>query len=190
MSPRVGVVALQGAFAAHLAVLDRLGVDGVALRRPGDLVGCDALIWPGGESTTMSKLAVSSGMFDTVAERLAEGLPALGTCAGLIMFASTIDDGRSDQRCFGAIDAEIRRNAYGRQIDSFHVDLDVRGLDAPFFATFIRAPRVERVGAGVEVLASLDGHAVALRDGAVMATTFHPELGGDDRFHRLFLERA
>lgn len=185
----IGVLALQGAFGAHRHMLERLGARTVAVRQPKHLSGIDALVIPGGESTTMSKLAVSTGLFDPLAEMLASGTPAFGTCAGAIMLATHIADGRSDQRDFETLDIDVRRNGYGRQIDSFETDVEVVGLDAPFHATFIRAPIIERTGPGVQVLARVGQNAVFVREGAVMATTFHPELGADDRLHRLFLDQ-
>jgi pyridoxal 5'-phosphate synthase pdxT subunit len=147
-------------------------------------------VLPGGESTTMSMLLESSGLFDPVAERLAAGLPAFGTCAGMILLGTEILDGRSDQRCFGAIDVSVRRNAFGRQVDSFETDLTVDGVDEPVHATFIRAPFVERTGPAVEVLATVDGHPVLCRQGSVLVAAFHPELGHDTRLHELFLEQV
>ena len=191
---KVGVLALQGDVGEHVAVLADLGVDPVAVRRPEDLAGVDALVLPGGESTTMSLLLESSGLRPAVAERLSSGLPALGTCAGMILLAAEVLDGRPDQRCFGAIDIAVRRNAFGRQIDSFETDLDVLGTGGgPVHAVFIRAPVVERAGAAVEVLSSVameDGcvRPVVCRQGPVMVTAFHPELTGDPRVHELFLK--
>ena len=184
----IGVLALQGAFAAHQRMLEGLGASTIAVRQPKHLDGVDALVIPGGESTTMSKLAVSTGLFQPISERLAAGMPAFGTCAGAIMLATHIADGRADQRDFETLDIDVRRNGYGRQIDSFETEIDVDGLDAPFHATFIRAPIIERTGDGVQVLAAVGDNAVFVRAGAVMATTFHPELGADDRLHRLFLD--
>jgi len=188
--PAVGVLALQGAFAAHARVLAELNADPVEVRGPADLGALDALVLPGGESTTMSMLLESSGLFDPLADRLAEGLPVLGTCAGMILLATEVLDGRSDQRSFGAVDLAVRRNAYGRQVDSFEADLRVEGLDAPFHAVFIRAPGVERVGPDVEVLAFHEGRAVLLRHGSVTVASFHPELSGDLRLHERFLQEV
>jgi pyridoxal 5'-phosphate synthase pdxT subunit len=184
---RVGVLALQGATQRHLAALDQLGADPVLVRTPGDLDGVEALVVPGGESTTMSMLLDSSGLRAPVADRLAAGMPAFGTCAGMILLATDVLDGRPDQRSLGAIDLVVRRNAFGRQRDSFEADLDVTGLDDPFHAVFIRAPVVEEVGDGVEVLAEVDAGPVLCRAGAIMVASFHPELGGDARLHDLFL---
>jgi pyridoxal 5'-phosphate synthase pdxT subunit len=185
---KVGVLALQGAFARHVGVLDALGVAAAEVRTPAALDDVDALVLPGGESTTMSMLLESSGLFAPIAERLAGGMPALGTCAGMILLGAGILDGRADQRCFGAVDIDVRRNAFGRQIDSFETDLDVSDLeDGPLHAVFIRAPFVERVGADVDVLATVDGHAVLCRQGPVVVAAFHPELGDDTRLHELFV---
>ncbi len=185
---KVGVLALQGAFAAHARTLRALGAEPQEVRQPGDLAGVDALIMPGGESTTMSMLLDSSGLRAPIATRIAEGLPVFGTCAGLILLAAVVLDGRADQSSFGVLDVDVRRNAFGRQVDSFEADLDVAGFDAPFHGVFIRAPVVERAGSDVEVLASLRDTPVLVRQGAVLAASFHPELSGDDRVHELFLE--
>jgi 5'-phosphate synthase pdxT subunit len=187
---KVGVLALQGAFARHAAVLRGLGVEPAEVRTAAQLADVDALVLPGGESTTMSMLLESSGLFEPVADRLAGGMPAFGTCAGMILLGADILDGRADQRCFGAIDIAVRRNAFGRQVDSFETELDVRGFDAAFHATFIRAPFVERAGPEVEVLARVDGHPVLCRQGATMVAAFHPELGADARLHELFIEQV
>jgi 5'-phosphate synthase pdxT subunit len=188
-APRVGVLALQGAFALHCRALERLGAAAAEVRTAAELSAVDALILPGGESTTMSKLLVAMDLFDPVAERLAAGMPALGTCAGMILLAREVLDGRADQRSFGAIDISVRRNAFGRQVDSFEADLDVTGLpEAPLHAVFIRAPVVEAVGPGVEILAQVEqGRPVACRQGTVLVTSFHPELSPDLRVHELFL---
>jgi 5'-phosphate synthase pdxT subunit len=187
---KVGVLALQGAVGAHAAMLQRLGAAPVEVRTPEDLAGVDALVMPGGESTTMSLLLDSSGLREPLAERLAEGLPTFGTCAGMILLAEDVLDGRPDQRSFGAIDLAVRRNAFGRQVDSFEVDLTVKHLpggDRTFPAVFIRAPFVERAGEAVEVLAEVDGHPVLCRQGPVLVAAFHPELTADARLHELFL---
>jgi 5'-phosphate synthase pdxT subunit len=188
---KVGVLALQGASARHASMLARLGARPVTVRSPADLDGVGALVLPGGESTTMSMLLESSGLFAPVAEALDAGLPALGTCAGMILLGRDILDGRPDQRCFGAIDIGVRRNAFGRQVDSFEADIAVDGLDgAPVHAVFIRAPWVEEVGADVEVLATVEGQPVLCRQGPVLAAAFHPELGDDPRLHELFLHEV
>ena len=158
------------------------------MRRSEHLAGVDALVIPGGESTTISMLLERAELFEPVADRLEEGMPALGTCAGMILLGAEIVDGRPDQRSFGAIDITVRRNGYGRQVDSFDADLDVVGFDAPFPASFIRAPVVERVGDGVDVLAEVDGRPVLCASGPVLVASFHPELSDDLRIHRRFLE--
>jgi 5'-phosphate synthase pdxT subunit len=187
-SVRVAVLALQGAFRAHVQRLADLGVDAVEARLPCDLSDVDGLVMPGGESTTMSNLLASSGLFDEVKARVSDGLPVFGTCAGLILLATEVLDGRPDQRSFGALDATVRRNGYGRQLDSFETDLAVEGLDAPFHGVFIRAPRVESVGPAVDVLTDHQGDPVLLRQGRVMAAAFHPELTNDGRLHAAFVE--
>lgn len=188
MTPTVGVLALQGAFAAHIAVLHELGVRAVEVRSVEQLEGVDALVVPGGESTTISMLLERSGMLEPLRDRVTAGLPVLGTCAGMILFASEICDGRPDQHALGALDMSVTRNGYGRQIDSFEADLEIDGFDTPFHAVFIRAPVVERVGDDVEVLARVDGHPVLCCQGPVMVTAFHPELSDDTRIHRRWLD--
>lgn len=183
---RIGVLALQGAFAAHAAMVESIGHPVTEVRVPEDLLHVDALILPGGESTTMSYLLESSGLFEPIEERLAEGMPAFGTCAGMILLAKSIADGTSDQRSFGAIDIDVRRNAYGRQVDSFETAIAIQGLDEPFHAMFIRAPQVVRCGSSVSVLAALDEDVVFARSGSVFVASFHPELTDDDALHRLF----
>ncbi len=187
---KVGVLALQGAFARHSEVLTGLGAVPLEVRTPGDLDAVDAMVVPGGESTTMSMLLDSSGLRPSLAERLADGLPVLGTCAGMILLAVRVTDGRDDQRSFGAIDIDVRRNGYGRQVDSFEDQLSVTGLDGPFHGVFIRAPVVERIGSDVEVLATVDGVPVLCREGAVLVSSFHPEMSGDGRIHERFLDLA
>lgn len=187
MQPLVGVLALQGAFVAHERALRAVGVATQQVRTPQQLAAVQALVMPGGESTTMSKLLVSSGLFEALAARLADGFPVFGTCAGMILLADEVLDGRPDQRSFAAIDVSVRRNGYGRQVDSFEQDLDVTGLDGHFHAVFIRAPKVERVGAGVDVLAEHEGVPVLLRSGSVTVASFHPELTPDARLHQQFL---
>ncbi|MGH9282765.1 MAG: pyridoxal 5'-phosphate synthase glutaminase subunit PdxT [Acidimicrobiales bacterium] len=187
---KVGVLALQGDVAEHSSALAECGAHVVEVRSPGDLAAVDGLVLPGGESTTISMLLERSGLFDPLASRLAEGMPAFGTCAGMILLAADVLDGRPDQRSFAAIDVGVRRNAFGRQVQSFEAALDVAGLPGagPFDAVFIRAPAVERVGPSVEVLAAVDGRPVLCRQGPVLAAAFHPELSGDLRLHRLFLD--
>jgi 5'-phosphate synthase pdxT subunit len=185
---KVGVLALQGAFREHREVLDALGVEAIEVRTPAELGALDALILPGGESTTMSQLLDSSGVRAPLADLLADGLPVLGTCAGMILLARAVVDGRPDQESFGAIDVAVRRNAYGRQRDSFEAELVVDGLPGGSFpGVFIRAPRIESVGGRVEVLASHEGVPVVAREGSVVVTSFHPELSGDLRLHEWFL---
>lgn len=186
--PTIGVLALQGAVTPHLDILRSLGATTLEVRTPEELAQVDALVLPGGESTTMSRLLFLNLLTDPLAERLAGGMAVLGTCAGMILLASEVLDGRPDQRTFGAIDIAVRRNAFGRQVDSFEADLDIDGIDGPpVHAVFIRAPFVERVGAGVEVLASVGGHPVCCRQGPVVVTAFHPELADDPRIHESFL---
>jgi 5'-phosphate synthase pdxT subunit len=186
---KVGVLALQGAFARHAACLEAAGADAVPVRTPAHLASVDALVLPGGESTTMSMLLESSELLEPVAERLADGLPALGTCAGMILLGAEVLDGRTDQRCFGAIDIAVRRNAFGRQVDSFEADLVLADdPDRPFHAVFIRAPVVERAGHAVEVLADVDGRPVLCRQGPITVAAFHPELSDDLRIHARFLK--
>lgn len=184
----IGVLAMQGAFADHARVLERLGARTRLVRTEADLEGLDGLVLPGGESTSMQILLERMGLWEPVRQRVLGGLPALGTCAGMILLSTRITDGRAGQRSFGALPLTVRRNGYGRQVDSFEAPLRVAGLDGPDFpGIFIRAPLVEDAG-GAEVLSTLDGHPVAVRQGRVMALGFHPELSGDDRLHRLFLE--
>jgi 5'-phosphate synthase pdxT subunit len=186
---KVGVLALQGAFREHREVLDALGVEAVEVRVPQALDGVEALVLPGGESTTISKLLVTSQLLDPLRARLADGMPTLATCAGLIVLAHDVLDGRDDQQLLDVIDVTVRRNGYGTQLQSFEADLDVRGLTGGAFpGVFIRAPLVERVGQRVAVLAEHDHHPVLIRDGHVWGSTFHPELSGDLRLHQRFLE--
>ena len=189
MPPVIGVLALQGAFAAHAESLRRCGAVTHEVRTPADLAGVDALVMPGGESSTMSQLLESSGLFAAVSARIGEGMPVFGTCAGMILLASEVLDGRADQKCFGAIDISVRRNAYGRQVDSFEADIDadIDTAEGTFHGVFIRAPRIERVGPGVETIGSLHGEPVLVRSGNVLAASFHPELAGDDRLHGYFV---
>jgi len=189
---KVGVLALQGAAGLHVEALRALGAEAVEVRTPGELAGVDALVLPGGESTTMSMLLGSSGLMSPLAERLAGGMPVLGTCAGMILLATDVVDGRADQRCFGTVDITVRRNAFGRQVDSFEADLDVRPAGAEieggsFHAVFIRAPVIEAAGPDVEVWATVDGRPVLARQGGAVVASFHPELTDDLRLHRLFL---
>ena len=192
---QVGVLALQGDVREHARALTELGATASEVRTPSDLEAVDMLVIPGGESTTMSLLLQSSELMGPLTERLRAGMPAFGTCAGMILLSSEIVDGRPDQQGLGAIDISVRRNAFGRQVDSFETDLDVAGLDGTFHAVFIRAPAVERVGPNVEVLATVaDGtgeiRPVLCRQGPVMVAAFHPELSSDSRLHREFLRTA
>jgi 5'-phosphate synthase pdxT subunit len=189
-TPTVGVLALQGDVREHLAALTATGVHAVTVRRPAELAAVDGLVIPGGESTTMSNLAVAFGLLEPLRERVRAGMPAYGSCAGMIMLADKILDGRDDQETVGGIDMTVRRNAFGRQNDSFEAAVEIAGVPGgPVEGVFIRAPWVESVGAGVEVLATLpDGPVVAVRQGNLLATSFHPELTGDHRVHRLFVE--
>ncbi len=187
---KVGLLALQGAIGPHRDVLGALGVATIDVRTPEQLADADALVVPGGESTTMSKLLETSGLAAPLRERLAAGMAAFGTCAGMIVLARTVLDGRADQHSYDAIDIAVRRNAFGRQVDSFEADLAIAGLDDPFHAVFIRAPFVEEVGPDVEVLAAVDGHPVLCRQGRVMVSAFHPELTADRRLHEQFLAIA
>ena len=196
-SPRVGVFALQGDVREHLAVLESLGARALGVRRVSELEQCDALVIPGGESTTMFKLARTFDLFEPIRQRIKEGLPVLGTCAGMIMLAERVVDGTADQETLGGLDITVRRNAFGRQVDSFETELAFTGVEGPVHAVFIRAPWVEGVGQDVEVLARVGtgpaaGRIVAVRQGSLMATSFHPEVDGPDgsdlRIHRLFVD--
>lgn len=187
----IGVLALQGDVREHLAALAECDVIARPVRRPEELASVDGLIIPGGESTTISKLAQIFDVFDPIQQRIKEGMPVYGSCAGMIMLADRVLDGRPDQRSFGGIDMTVRRNAFGRQVDSFEAPVNLDG--APFPAVFIRAPWVEAVEAGVEVLGRVedgpvDGKIVAVRQGHLLATSFHPELTGDLRVHQLFAD--
>jgi 5'-phosphate synthase pdxT subunit len=186
--PVVGVLALQGDVREHLVALAGLGVTARPIRRATELSGLDGIVIPGGESTTICRLLDVFDLWAPLAARLQDGLPAFGSCAGMIVLATEILDGRPDQRPLGAIDIVVRRNAFGRQVDSFESDLEITGIDGgPVRGVFIRAPWVERTGPGVTVLASVGEHPVAVRQGNVLATSFHPEVSGDDRLHELFL---
>ena len=188
--PRVGVLALQGDVREHLAALRDAGADAISVRRRDELETVDGLVIPGGESTTMSHLLRELDLLEPLRARLADGLPAYGACAGMILLASEILDAGVVGReavPLGGINITVRRNAFGRQVDSFEGDVAFSGFDEPVYGIFIRAPWVERVGSGVEVLASAAGHPVAVRQGRVLATAFHPEMTGDRRIHRLFV---
>jgi 5'-phosphate synthase pdxT subunit len=193
-APVVGVLAVQGDVREHLAALAAAGVAVRTVRRPAELDGLSGIVLPGGESTTIDKLTRAFELREPLRERLAAGLPAYGSCAGMILLADRLVDAATGQQTFGGIDMTVRRNAFGRQIESFEEDLDVAGLDGgPVRAVFIRAPWVEQVGDGVEVLATLrggpfPGRIVAVRQGNLLATSFHPEITGDHRVHRLFVD--
>jgi len=186
--PRISVLAVQGAVTEHEAALADVGARSCRVRSAADLEGLDGLVIPGGESTTFGLVAGESGLLDALRARVDAGLPVFGTCAGMILLADTILDGRPDQIALNAIDIVVRRNGYGRQVDSFETDVEVTGFDRPFHAVFIRAPRIERTAADVEVLARHDGDPVLVRRGNVLAASFHPELTSDDRVHRLFAD--
>jgi pyridoxal 5'-phosphate synthase pdxT subunit len=188
--PRVGVLALQGDVREHARVLKDLGADVSLVRRPAELSAVDGLVIPGGESSVMDKLARAFGLREPIRSAIADGLPVYGTCAGLILLAERITDGIAGQQTFGGLDVTVRRNAFGSQAESFEVDLDVPVLGDPVVhAVFIRAPLVERAGAGVETLATLpDGRIVAVRQRALLGTAFHPEVTGEHRFHSVFLD--
>jgi 5'-phosphate synthase pdxT subunit len=189
----VGVLALQGDFREHIAALAECGVEAIPVKHLSEINAIDALILPGGESTTIAKLARTFGLFDRIVERIHAGLPTYGSCAGMILLADRIEGTAVGQESFGGIDITVRRNAFGRQVDSFEADLNMEGITAPAIrAVFIRAPWVEQVGVDVEVLASVEFngelHPVAVRQGNLLATSFHPEITGDNRVHRYFIE--
>jgi 5'-phosphate synthase pdxT subunit len=181
--PACGVLALQGDVREHTAALRALGVAVAEVRTPADLARVDGLVIPGGESTTMSHLVLRAGLDEPLAERLAGGMPVLGTCAGMILLARDVLDGRPDQIAFGVLDATVRRNGYGRQNESFEADLVLAGDDVPLHGVFIRAPVIDDLGPRVEVLATHGGRPVLVADGPVTACSFHPELSGDVRVH-------
>jgi pyridoxal 5'-phosphate synthase pdxT subunit len=192
-SPTIGVFALQGDVREHLRALRELGVDAIPVRRPAELEACDGLVLPGGESTTMAKLARTFDLFEPLQKRIRGGMPTFGTCAGMIMLADRVEGGTTDQETLGGLDITVRRNAFGRQVDSFEGDLAFAGLDERVHAVFIRAPWVEQAGPGVEVLARVNageaaGRIVAVRQGPLMATSFHPEVDSDGRIHQLFVD--
>jgi 5'-phosphate synthase pdxT subunit len=197
-TPTIGVLALQGDVREHVRVLGDLGVDAITVRRPAELEVCEGLVVPGGESTTMAKLARTFELFEPLQKRIRGGMPTFGTCAGMIMLAERVEDGTADQETLGGLDITVRRNAFGRQVQSFESELDFAGLDEPVHAVFIRAPWVEEIGPGVEVLARVDagrevepgaaGRIVAVRQGNLMATSFHPEVDSDGRVHQVFVD--
>jgi 5'-phosphate synthase pdxT subunit len=182
---RVGVLALQGDVREHRILLDKLDVESVAVKRPEQLEDIDGLVIPGGESTTIGKMAVRFGLLDPLRSAIRDGMPVYGTCAGMILLAGSLTEG--DQPLVGGLDVLVRRNAFGRQNESFESSVDIAGLDKPFHAVFIRAPWIEKIGDEVEVLATIDSHPVMVRQHAIMASSFHPELTGDGRIHQMFL---
>lgn len=189
----IGVLALQGDVREHLHALQRLGVRAMPVRRVSELDACDGLVIPGGESTTMAKLARTFELIEPLRIRIKEGLPCLGTCAGMILLAERIVDGIPGQETFGGLDVTVRRNAFGRQVDSFEGDLLMDGIDGPVHGVFIRAPWVEEAGPGVEVLARVAAgpaadRIIAVRQGPLLATAFHPEVGSDNRIHQMFVD--
>lgn len=196
--PLIGVLALQGDVREHAAALTEGGARVISVRRQSELAEVDGLVLPGGESTTISRLLETFELLEPLRARIAEGMPTYGSCAGMILLAEKVLDGRPDQHQLGGLDMIVRRNAFGRQVDSFEEDLDVAGVDGgPMHAVFIRAPWVESASPAVEVLATVPdtpaagaaaGRIVAVRQGDVLATAFHPELGGDHRVHRLFVD--
>jgi 5'-phosphate synthase pdxT subunit len=192
-TPLIGVLALQGDVREHCAMLERAGAGCRAVRRPAELDGLDGIVVPGGESTTMYKMARTFEVFEPLKAAIRDGLPALGTCAGMIMLSDRIEAGIEGQETIGGLDVVVRRNAFGRQVNSFEADLDVQDLEDPFHAVFIRAPWVEKVGQGVDVVATVAtgeavGRIVAGRQGNLVATSFHPEITGDHRIHGLFVD--
>ncbi|MGA1117521.1 MAG: pyridoxal 5'-phosphate synthase glutaminase subunit PdxT [Candidatus Nanopelagicaceae bacterium] len=185
----IGVLALQGDVREHIKALLECGVTAVEVRTATEIEKVEALVIPGGESTTISKLARAFGHFETIQKRIQSGMPVYGSCAGLILLSDRVLDAIEGQETFGGLDITSRRNAFGRQVDSFESDLEFKGLTGPNFrAVFIRAPWIEEYGAKVEVLAEVNGHPVAVRSGNILATSFHPELISDNRIHRYFVE--
>ncbi len=183
---RVGVLALQGDVREHLRILEKLGVEPIPVKTPEQLGNVDALVIPGGESTTIGKMSVRFGLLDPLRSAVDKGLPVYGTCAGMIFLAGAVTEG--DQPLIGSLDVVVKRNAFGPQNESFEADLDIDGLDDPFHAIFIRAPWIEKVGSEVEVLSEIDEHPVMVRQGRILATSFHPELTGDGRIHQMLLD--
>ena len=188
---KVGVLALQGDVREHISSLIACDVEAVAVRRAQEIESIDALVLPGGESTTIAQLAEVFGIFDLIKDKINGGMPVYGSCAGMILLANQILDAKVGQKTFGGLDITVRRNAFGRQVDSFESDIAFNdGSDQAIRAVFIRAPWVEKIGATVEVLASVDSHPVAVRSKTALATSFHPELTGDNRIHRYFIEQV
>ena len=188
---KVGVLALQGDVREHIAALLLCGVDAVAVRRDHEIESIDALVLPGGESTTIAQLAEVFGIFELIKHKIQSGLPVYGSCAGMILLADQILDAKEGQKSFGGLDITVRRNAFGRQVDSFESDIAFNDGSAELIrAVFIRAPWVEKVGGSVQVLASIDSHPVAVRSETALATSFHPEITGDNRIHRYFIDQV
>lgn len=188
---KVGVLALQGDVREHLASLQSCGVEAVSVRRASEIDTIDALVLPGGESTTIAQLAEVFGLFDLIKNRIAGGMPVYGSCAGMILLAREILDAKEGQKSFGGLEITVRRNAFGRQVDSFESDISFAdGSQDLVRAVFIRAPWVEKISDGVQVLASVDSHPVAVRSKTAFATSFHPELTGDNRIHKYFIEQV
>lgn len=185
---KIGVLALQGAFERHQKVFQKLGVEAVQVRKPADFAEVDALVMPGGESTTMSQLLESSELFEPISLRIKQGLPVFGTCAGMILLSKKILDGRDDQLSFDAINIDVQRNAYGRQIDSFEAEIEIGSLTGRFQGVFIRAPRIVSLGSGVTPLAYCGDDVVLAKQENILVASFHPELANDVRLHELFLE--
>lgn len=188
---KVGVLALQGDVREHISSLIACGVDPIAVRRPEEIDSIDALVLPGGESTTIAQLSEVFGIYDQLKDLIAKGMPVYGSCAGMILLANEILDAKQGQKSFGGLDITVRRNAFGRQVDSFETDIAFQDGSADLIrAVFIRAPWVEKVGTSVQVLAAVDSHAVAVRSQTLLATSFHPEITGDHRIHRYFIEEV
>ena len=188
---KVGVLALQGDVREHIASLLACDVEAVAVRRALEIEKIDALVLPGGESTTIAQLAEVFGIYQLIKDRIAGGMPVYGSCAGMILLAQEILDAKVGQKSFGGLDITVRRNAFGRQVDSFESDIDFSdGSNDPIRAVFIRAPWVEKVGDSIKILASVNSHPVAVRSETALATSFHPELTGDNRIHRYFIEQV
>ena len=187
---KVGVLALQGDVREHIVALQECGVSAFPVKHAADIEEIDALVIPGGESTTISKLARAFNLFEIIKNRIDEGMPVYGSCAGLILLSNKVEDAIEGQESFGGLDVVSRRNAFGRQVDSFEAELTVKGISGPSFpAIFIRAPWIEKVGKDVEVLAETSGHPVAVKSRNILATSFHPELTGDNRIHKYFVEQ-
>lgn len=184
---KVGVLALQGDVREHLLALEATGVSPTSVKRADELAGVDAMVLPGGESTTIGKLLDRFGLLEPLRDRASGGMPMYGTCAGLILMARDIVGTQDAPHRLSVLDVAVKRNAYGRQVDSFETDLEVTGLDLPFRAVFIRAPSIEEVGQDVEVLATVDGAPVLVRQGPLLASSFHPEMTSDARIHELFV---